>query len=74
MEEDPDLLPTHPHVYVSTACQHDLHNRCRLICKFCATPCLCKCHGPDGPKVLGFRTWTARRRQVSLSATSSTVR
>ncbi len=32
------------HVYVSTACQHGLHDRCRQQCKFCETPCLCDCH------------------------------
>ena len=32
------------HEYVSTACQHDLHDRCRLTCKFCSAPCRCACH------------------------------
>jgi hypothetical protein len=32
----------HPHT--STACQHALHNRCRLVCKFCTSPCMCECH------------------------------
>lgn len=32
------------HIYVSTACQHDLHDRCRLRCKFCDKPCMCGCH------------------------------
>lgn len=32
------------HIYVSTACQHELHDRCREVCKFCAEPCACECH------------------------------
>lgn len=32
------------HGYLSTACAHGLHDRCRLRCKFCAEPCLCLCH------------------------------
>jgi hypothetical protein len=32
------------HLYVSTACQHGQHDRCRQQCKFCAAPCLCPCH------------------------------
>lgn len=32
------------HFYVSTACQHGLHRRCRQTCKFCHTPCICPCH------------------------------
>lgn len=35
---------TRRHVYVSTACQHELHATCRLTCKFCAAPCRCDCH------------------------------
>ena len=30
------------HHYVSTACAHGLHSRCRSTCKFCATACECK--------------------------------
>lgn len=37
---------TGEHIYLSTACLHDLHDRCRLVCKFCATECLCMCHRP----------------------------
>lgn len=33
------------HVYVSTACHHGLHDRCRQSCKFCAVACACPCHG-----------------------------
>ncbi len=32
------------HNYVSTACHHELHDRCRKQCKFCAQPCGCWCH------------------------------
>lgn len=32
------------HKYISTACQHDLHTRCRRVCKFCEARCLCWCH------------------------------
>jgi hypothetical protein len=37
------------HAYVSTACIHELHDRCRLTCKFCEAICRCPCHGaiPD---------------------------
>ncbi len=40
-ETDP---AAHPHYYLSTACAHDLHSRCRLTCKFCHEACLCLCH------------------------------
>lgn len=36
------------HVYISTACQHDLHPRCRRVCKFCDELCLCLCHYTKG--------------------------
>jgi len=36
------------HLYLSTACHHDQHDRCRKTCKFCNTPCLCRCHGSEG--------------------------
>ena len=32
------------HDYLSTACLHELHGRCRLTCKFCQIPCRCPCH------------------------------
>jgi len=40
------------HHYVSTACLHDLHDRCRRTCKFCASPCACHCHltSPETPE------------------------
>jgi hypothetical protein len=45
------------HVYVSTACQHGIHEHCKsgtnldgaekipASCKWCAAPCVCTCHG-----------------------------
>lgn len=41
------------HLYTSTACQHDLHSRCRVTCKFCGILCDCICHGED-------QKWTAQ--------------
>ncbi len=32
------------HEYTSTACQHNLHARCRVSCKFCWSKCECSCH------------------------------
>lgn len=32
------------HSYLSTACHHGLHARCRVSCKFCSTLCECRCH------------------------------
>ena len=29
------------HNYVSTACEHGLHEHCRKVCKFCEADCLC---------------------------------
>ena len=37
-------MSTVEHVYVSTACHHELHHRCREVCKFCPARCLCRCH------------------------------
>jgi hypothetical protein len=34
-----EVIPAHD--YVSTACQHGQHERCRKTCKFCQTPCCC---------------------------------
>jgi hypothetical protein len=44
------------HPYTSTACQHAVHDRCRLSCKFCFSPCMCECHrqpagGPRTPNL-----------------------
>jgi hypothetical protein len=32
------------HVYLSTACHHELHSECRKQCKFCSVDCVCDCH------------------------------
>jgi hypothetical protein len=40
------------HGYLSTACIHDQHDNCRLVCKFCHTVCLCKCHWIVKPMVV----------------------
>ncbi len=32
------------HLYMSTACMHDIHDKCRLTCKYCGVPCTCNCH------------------------------
>lgn len=42
--ESPKVSPTMNHPYISTACQHELHYRCRLTCKYCETVCRCSCH------------------------------
>jgi hypothetical protein len=34
----------HDHDYISTSCFHGLHTICRLVCKYCRTPCQCACH------------------------------
>ena len=36
--------PPEEHWYLSTACHHLLHDKCRLTCKFCPEPCSCTCH------------------------------
>jgi len=33
------------HVYISTACLHDMCEACRRSCKFCDSPC--QCQRPD---------------------------
>lgn len=37
------------HDYLSTACLHGLHDRCRLTCKFCDVRCRCSCHSAPAP-------------------------
>lgn len=37
------------HDYLSTACHHGLHDRCRQSCKFCGTKCQCECHAAINP-------------------------
>jgi hypothetical protein len=46
---DTDPEPDEMHVYTSTACHHDLHERCRRVCKFCDQPCGCACHDGEAP-------------------------
>jgi hypothetical protein len=44
---DLDLVPgdfVRKHVYLSTACHHEEHDRCRKQCKFCQSKCNCRCH------------------------------
>lgn len=36
------------HRYLSTACFHELHHRCRIRCKFCDVQCECECHEEEG--------------------------
>jgi hypothetical protein len=38
-----------PGTYLSTACDHGLHDRCRISCKFCGSYCVCRdCdHDPE---------------------------
>jgi len=47
---DADTALREPHAsahrYVSTACHHELHGECRMVCKFCPARCLCSCHAP----------------------------
>lgn len=31
-----------PHVYISTACHHGEHGKCRNTCKYCDAPCACR--------------------------------
>jgi hypothetical protein len=50
-----------PHDYLSTACFHGLHERCRLNCKFCGVDCRCPCHVKAQPAAPG-------RSQVEASA------
>ena len=42
---------TNVHDYLSTACYHELHARCRQSCKFCAIVCRCECHKGTTEKV-----------------------
>lgn len=31
------------HVYLSTACEHEKHELCRKVCKYCSAKCRCGC-------------------------------
>lgn len=33
-----------PHEFVSSECQHRLHDDCRELCEYCPARCLCVCH------------------------------
>lgn len=39
------MKPPAEHHYLSTACFHGHHDRCRRICKYCSALCECACHG-----------------------------
>lgn len=43
----PAMAPARDSHYVSTACQHTLHSRCRAHCKWCNANCRCDCHGDN---------------------------
>ena len=48
MMTEPDMEPqAFIHEYLSTACLHGLHGRCRRTCKFCLV--LCGCLHPKCP-------------------------
>lgn len=32
------------HAYLSTACHHGEHGKCRVSCKYCPATCWCQCH------------------------------
>jgi len=44
---DGETVAHRPH-YFSTACQHDEHETCRKVCKFCPEKCRCDCHKGEG--------------------------
>lgn len=70
---EPHPPPEFIHDYLSTACLHKLHGRCRETCKFCGTPCRCAHHGPGEAKLdetadtgtLGVSATVRLRREVS---------
>lgn len=43
-DDDDHAVTLTTHLYVSTYCQHGLHDDCRLTCKICESGCLCPCH------------------------------
>lgn len=43
------------HFYFSTACLHDLHDRCRKTCKFCHESCNCVCHSDSDGRMVHRR-------------------
>jgi hypothetical protein len=53
------MNPEQPHIYLSTACRHDMHAYCAAEvgaqgpkhpaqCKFCDARCVCLCHAGAG--------------------------
>jgi hypothetical protein len=44
------LQEPEPHIYRSTACQHDKHDECRRTCKFCGAACNCECGHKGEPE------------------------
>jgi hypothetical protein len=36
------------HAYLSTACLHREHGKCRRVCKYCPSECQCSCHREAG--------------------------
>lgn len=38
------------HVYISTACEHERHDECRMRCKFCSAACECDCHQEESAR------------------------
>jgi hypothetical protein len=57
----PVATQANPHDYLSTACFHGPHERCRLNCKFCGVDCRCTCRVKAQPAAPG-------RSQVEASA------
>lgn len=43
-EEDIQRMRGKRHVYLSTACYHELHDQCHSVCTFCRARCSCTCH------------------------------
>ncbi len=41
------------HSYLSTACYHERHDDCRMVCKFCYVQCRCKCHKEAKSEISG---------------------
>jgi len=59
------LPPVVAHAYISTACQHNLHQHCGsrytlaggsktpAVCKYCETRCLCPKHTDESADCIG---------------------
>lgn len=48
LDENLNQVSKNVHGYLSTACWHGAHERCRRVCKFCQAPCRCSCHVKGG--------------------------